>query len=58
MLYGRLVERLSPIFARVDVVHAALTADEMDGDHLVSVKSNEPSLAEAIESLRGGSFSP
>jgi hypothetical protein len=58
MLYGRLVEQLSPIFARVDVVHAALIVDEMDGDHLVGAKSNQPSLAEAIESLPGGSFSP
>lgn len=58
MLYGRLVERLSPILARVDVVHAALIVDEMDGDHLAGVKSNQPCLSEAIESLPRGSFSP
>ena len=38
--------------------HAAFLVDEMGGDYLVGVKSNQPSLQEAVESLPGGSFSP
>ena len=38
--------------------HAAFLVDEMGGDYLVGVKSNQPSLQEAVESLPGGSCSP
>ena len=38
--------------------HAAFIVDEMGGDYLVGVKSNQPSLAEAVESLPEGSFFP
>jgi hypothetical protein len=38
--------------------HAAFIVEERQGDYLVGVKSNQPSLLDALESLPGGSFSP
>jgi len=38
--------------------HAELIVAELGGDYLVGVKSNQPTLAHAVETLEGGSFSP
>jgi hypothetical protein len=38
--------------------HAAFIVEERHGDYLVGVKSNQPNLLDALESLPGGSFSP
>jgi predicted transposase YbfD/YdcC len=38
--------------------HAAFIVEERHGDYLMGVKSNQPNLLDALESLPGGSFSP
>lgn len=38
--------------------HAAFIVEELGGDYLVGVKSNQPRLEQALETLDGGSFPP
>jgi predicted transposase YbfD/YdcC len=38
--------------------HADFIVDERGGDYLLGVKSNQPKLADALDALPGGSFSP
>jgi hypothetical protein len=38
--------------------HAAFIVNEQHGDYLVGVKSNQPTLLDALESLPGRSLSP